>query len=433
MIWHPYTIQKNAPLPIKIVSAKNEFLYDEKGNSYIDSISSWWISIHGHNHPKIIEAIKDSLDKLDHVMLAGLTNHSALELAKKLISFTDNNFIRVFYSDNGSCANEISIKIAIQYFKNKGQNSKVEVIHFTNSYHGDTIGAMSVSGKSYFTEKFIDILFPSTEFPSPDCYNCPVGKKRESCSEECLVKVEEYLEKNSEKISAIIVEPLVNGANGMKMYKKEVLEKLKELTLEYDLLFIFDEVFTGFGRTGKNFAFEQTSIIPDIINLAKGLSGGVLPLAATLVNEKVYSAFYTDKKEDAFYHGHTMTGNPSACAASLKTIELFESENRIEDVLILEFHLKKYIEEIYEALPFQILNRRVLGGIGAFEIDPIEGEENLLKEISKDCLERGVMIRPLGNTFYVCPPYTITRESITKVFETLGERLLFYKNKIKNF
>jgi adenosylmethionine-8-amino-7-oxononanoate aminotransferase len=421
MIWHPYTIQKSSPPPFKIVKAKGDILIDEDGKEYIDAITSWWISIHGHNHPAIIQAVQESLKNIDQVLLAGFTNTPAEELAKELISFTNNSFTRVFYSDNGSCAIEISLKMAIQYFQNRNQPQKKEIIHFSNSYHGDTIGAMSVSGSSYFTERFQSVLFPSQCFSSPDCQNCPVGKRKEICKEECLLDLEKYISENHTKIAAIIVEPLVNGANGMRMYKKEILSKLRKLTETHNILLIFDEVFTGFGRTGKNFAYEHTNSSPDILCLAKGLSGGVLPLAATLVNDKVYSAFYSDKKEDAFYHGHTMTGNPSACAAGLASIHLFQKENRLEDVLILEFHLKKYMEELENSLPYKILNSRVLGAIAAFDLKPTLGSDVWMKKISRECIQNGVIIRPLGETIYLCPPYTISKSNLQRIFEVLAQ------------
>lgn len=425
MIWHPYTIQKGSPTPILITRAEGEFLYDAEGKSYIDMVSSWWISIHGHNRKELVEAAQLQLSKLDQVLLAGFSNEPAKELAKKLIEFSGNYYKAVYYSDNGSCANEISIKMAIQYYKNLGIEEKNSFIKFSLSYHGDTIGAMSVGGNSIFTFPFQSILFPNIEFLAPDCAYCPVNKTRETCKEECLVSLEEYLEKNSHKIAGIIIEPLIFGANGMRIYKVEVLTKLRKLADKFDLILIYDEVFTGFGRTGKNFAFEHNQMYPDIINLAKGLSGGVLPLAATLINEKVYNAFYSEKVEHAFYHGHTMTGNPTACAVALKSIEIYEKENRLQDVNILEFYLKKYLKQLRELLGDCIFASRVLGGVGAFEL--LSTQANLTKQVARECIESGVLIRPLGDTIYFVPPYTISKTSLEKAFEVLAEKLLLKK------
>ena len=420
MIWHPYTSQKNPEYPILIQRAKNEFLYDENGKEYIDAISSWWISIHGHNNSYIIDSIKKQLDQLDQVLLAGYTNKPAKDLAHKLLSFTENNFFSVFYSDNGSCAIEISIKIAYQYYINLNKKRNT-IIHFSQSYHGDTIGTMSVGGFSKFNSIFEDLFFPSLEFKSPDCNDCPVGKVKERCKEECLDNLYTFLSNNKDQTFAIIIEPLIQGANGMKMYKREVLQKLSEICKEFDIILILDEVFTGFGRTGSKFAFLEANIQPDIIALAKGLSGGVLPLAATLVTEKIYSAFYSEKIEKTFMHGHTMTGNPPACAAALASIELFEKENRIEDIKILEFHLKKYIKELVVNHPDTIKSPRVLGGVCAFEI--ITFDENNLIKIKNLCLTNGLIIRPLGNTIYLTPPYTISKESLLKIFNILNHVL----------
>ena len=416
MIWYPYTAQKNFENPLKIVRAKSEFLYDEDGNEYIDAISSWWISIHGHNHPYIINSIKEELDKLDHVLLAGCTNNKAEILANKLIEFTENHFHSVFYSDNGSCAVEIAIKIAYQYFTNTGK-IRNQIIHFSDSYHGDTIGTMSVAGMSKYNSIFKNLFFQSPEFNSPDCSYCPVGKIKERCKEECLDKLIQYIETNKDDIFAIIIEPLIQGANGMKIYKKEVLQKLSKICKDNEIIFILDEVFTGFGRTGSKFAFMEAGIIPDIISLAKGLSGGVLPLAATLINKKVYDGFYSEKKEHIFFHGHTMTGNPPACAGALASIELFETENRLEDVKILEFYLKKMLKKLCMDMGEMILSPRVLGGVCAFEIK--YPERFNVSFFKKRCIDLGVVLRPLGSTIYIAPSYTISTNSLSKIFNII--------------
>lgn len=420
MIWHPYTILKGQTLPLKIVRAQGEFLYDVNGNPYIDAVSSWWISIHGHNHPYIIDKVKESISKMDHVLLAGYTHENAERLAEELIHINQNVFKAVFYSDNGSCAIDIAIKIATQYFKNIGKTKKENFLHFSHSYHGDTIGAMSVAGKSTFNTVFQNLLFSSPEFPSPDCHHCPLGKNPSSCQEECLNDLENYLKENSDTIGAIIIEPIIQGAEGMRIYKEQILSKLRELATSHDVLLILDEIFTGFGRTGTSFAYEQANIKPDIITLAKGLTGGVMPLAATLVSEKIYDAFYTEEATKAFYHGHTMTGNPSACAAGLASLELYLKEDRLKDVIRLEKEFKERLAILKNKFGEKIENERCKGAVCAFEL---EGKANYLHPISKKIkdfsIARGVLIRPLGNTIYIAPPYTIKDESLDRIFSVV--------------
>lgn len=421
MIWHPYTIQKGSPLPIKILKAKDEFVYDEDGKEYIDAISSWWISIHGHNRHELIQAAQEQLNFLDQILLAGFSNHPAEELAKKLLEITNSNFYKVFYSDNGSCANEIALKIALQYYKNLGIKNKILFIKFSLSYHGDTIGAMSVSGNSVFNLNFKEFLFPVKEFPSPDCSYCPVGKEQETCSQECLFDLKKFIEQNKEKIAGIIIEPLVFGASGMRMYKKEVLQDLEKITKENKIILILDEVFTGFGRTGSHFAYEKAFIQPDIITLAKGFNAGILPIAATLISKEIYEAFYSEKVEHAFYHGHTMTGNPIASIVALRSIELYFLEQRILDVQRLESIFECYMIEMQKDFFELIQKPRVLGGILAFELS--ENINKTPKQIAYECIQEGIILRPLVNTIYVVPPYTIQEDSLKKIFHVLFNKL----------
>jgi adenosylmethionine-8-amino-7-oxononanoate aminotransferase len=363
-------------------------------------------------------------------MLAGFTNERAVELADKLINLTKKQFCRVYYSDNGSCAMEIAIKMAIQYYENIDRKNKKEIIHFSLSYHGDTVGVMSIAGNSNFNRIHKSLLFESKEFISPDCYNCPVNKKKETCNEECVNALTDYVKENHSTISAIVTEPLIHGASGMKMYKKEVLEKISKLCKECDILFILDEVFTGLGRTGKDFAYNHGNIYPDIIALAKGLSGGVLPLAATIVTEKVYEGFYFEESDKIFYHGHTMTGNPPACAAACASIELYQSESRLQDVLAIEIQLRKYLNELIISIPEKIKSPRTLGAVTAFEIQGLDSESKIAKKIAKRCIENGVLIRPLGDTIYLTPPYNISNVSLKKVFDVLHDSLQYYNDEL---
>jgi adenosylmethionine---8-amino-7-oxononanoate aminotransferase len=416
MIWYPYTIQKNMNLPIEIVSAKGELLFDSKGNAYIDAVSSWWTSIHGHNNPKLIKAIKNQLDKLDHVMLAGITHKPALELDNLLVKLTNDNYSHVYYSDNGSTSIEIGIKIAYQYYINQNNDKKKEILHFSESYHGDTFGAMAVGGRTYFTQIFKNILPDFPEFVSPDCYDCPVKKNRKDCSTECIDKIVDYIENNHTKIFGLIVEPLIQGANGMKFYKEDVLNKLIYTCKKFDIITIFDEVFTGLGRTGKTFAYEHLEYSPDILCLSKGLTGGILPLAVTMVKNFIYKQFVSEDPIHAFYHGHTMTGNPPACAAAVESIKMYLDENRLDDITRLEKSYREFGSQIFN----RVKNFRILGAVMAFELEDIEE----VSKIKSYLLERKIIIRPLGNTIYLCPPYNISNENLTQIFTELKNSIL---------
>ncbi len=427
MIWHPYTIGKQNFEPLKIKSAKGEFLISEDDKEYVDLVSSWWVSIHGHNHPFIKEKILSSLEKLDFTILAGHTHEAIIQLTKKLLEFTENKFHKIFYSDNGSNAVEIALKMSIQYFENLEIPNKKEILHFSSSYHGDSIGAMSVSGKSKLNDIFKSIFFESTEFISPDCYNCPVNKNPNNCNLECIDKLEVYLEKNHKTVASVIIEPIIQAALGMKFYKKEVLQKMEMLCNKYNVLFILDEVFTGFGRLGKKFAFLYAEISPDIICLAKGLTAGFLPMAATLVNKKVYEGFYFSEPEKAFYHGHTMTGNPASASAACASIELFEMENRLDDIKNLENFFQNKIIFWKEKFDKKIFNPRNIGAVFTFEM----GNENSnyfdihSKKLKEHCFKNQILIRPLGNTVYITPPYTIDLENLENCFRIIES---FLKN-----
>lgn len=419
-IWYPFTIHEGH-LPIKIRRAEKEFLYDEEGNEYIDAISSWWTCIYGHRHPDIMKAMIQQMETLDHIMLAGLTHEPAVELAEKLSNFTGNNFSKVFYSDNGSTAVEVAIKIALQYFSNRKEFNKNQIIHFSDAYHGDTIGAMSVAGKSPFNKNFNSVMFDSYEQNSPDCSDCPFGSLTEQCNVECMESLDFYLAKNSINVAAIIIEPMIMGAGGMKFYKKEVVTLLRKICDRYNVLMIHDEVFTGFGRTGERFAYEQANIVPDIIALAKGLTGGSFPMGATLVTEKIFAEFNSDDPEKVFYHGHTMTGNPIGCSAAIASINLFERENYLEKVRSLSEQMKKHLIEISEEFTEIIRNIRTLGAVSVIELKSKNPGylDQIAKLIRTESMNNGVILRPLGNQLYIAPPYNISPESIDKIFETI--------------
>ncbi|MBM9501785.1 adenosylmethionine--8-amino-7-oxononanoate transaminase [Leptospira sp. 201903071] len=426
MIWYPFTLQYEPEIPLKIVRAEKEFLYDEAGNSYVDAVSSWWVSIHGHNHPKIIQAMKDQLDRLDHVLLAGFTHDPAENLASELLKITEGLFHKVLYSDNGSTAVEIMIKLAYQYFQNQGESERNIFLKWNVSYHGDTIGTMSVGGDSVFNRVFAGLFFPTQEFTSPNCSFCPVGKKPDSCKTECADAIETFFKKNPKRVAGIVIEPLILGSGGMIFYKEEVLQRLERISKEYGALLLVDEVFTGFGRTGFFFAYQRAKIKPDLIATAKGLSGGAAPIAATLVSKKIHSIFVIPEPEKAFYHGHTMTGNPIACAAALASTKLMYEENRLDQVALLEVKLKKGLETVRKEFADLIRDVRVLGAVGVLELEV--GEQSGYtypgnKVLKKKFLEKGVVLRPLGNVVYIAPPYGISDDSLEKIFRVIRETL----------
>lgn len=427
-VWIPLTLQTSEEELLLIQRASSEFLYDENGEEYIDGVASWWTSIHGHCHPKIISAILNQAKTLDHVMLAGFLHEPAESLAKKLISLSGNIFKKVFYSDNGSNAVEIALKIAVQYYQNRSKNGnqKTKFITFSESYHGDSIGAMNVSGITYFNRIFVSLRFPTKEYRAPNCKVCPWGKEPVSCQVECLDDLEEEFKKNATAYAGIVIEPLVFGASGMIFFDSKVLLKLKSLSTEYDVLLILDEVFTGMGRTGNAFAFQTANIKPDLVAMAKGLTGGTLSLAATLVSEKVYEAFLKDDPYAHFFHAHTMTGNPIACAAGIASVELYVSEGW-KQVELLSIRLQHHLNTLQSLFPDKVKNPRVLGAIAAFELSQSIADDEYLNPIGKrlkaELLKQKVLLRPLGSTVYVTPSYGIQEGSLDRIFLGLQRAL----------
>lgn len=424
-IWHPYTQMKDCETipPILIERAEGIKLYDNKGNFYYDTISSWWCNIHGHNHPKIKEAIKRQLDSLEHVLFAGFTHKPAIELAEKLVQITPKNLTKVFFSDDGSTAVETALKMSFQYWQNIGKKQKTKFVSLNNGYHGDTIGAMSISGVSLFNEKFRPLFFSSFKVPSPYCYRCPFGKEKDLCNLECINPLEKLLKEQKDEISAVILEPLVLAAGGMIIYPKEYLTRVGELTKRYGVHLILDEVATGFGRTGKMFACDYTDVQPDFMCLSKGITSGYLPMGVTLTSEEIYQAFYADYSEKkTFYHGHTYTGNPLSCIAALASLKIFEEEDVLnrEKLLIPIFHNQL---EKFRNLDI-VGDVRYIGMIGALELVKVKKtkeafsfEDRIGLKIYKEGLKQKLLLRPLGSIIYFCLPLCIKKGEITTILE----------------
>lgn len=423
--WVPLTIQDETEPLLKIISAEREFVTDEHGNVWIDAISSWWTMIYGHRHPKLISALQTQIQTLDHVMLAGNIHEAAEKLSTAILELTNFDYTKVFYSDNGSNAIEIALKLAIQYYENHPEfKPRSEFLVFSNSYHGDSIGAMNVSGKNYFNRIFSELRFPTKEFPAPNCMNCPWGKEPTGCNTECLSDLE--LTIKQKEYAGIVIEPLVFGANGMVFYDKKVLVKLRELATYTNTLLIFDEVFTGMGKLGEFFAYQKADVKPDLLVFAKGLTGGMLPLAATLVPKFIYDTFVSKDPYKAFFHAHTMTGNALACSVGYASISLLKEEG-ITQVRDLEKKLIRYAKSFQTKMGNMVENVRVMGGIFAFEWkEPVANDEYLNpigKEIRNSLRNFHILLRPLGRTIYVTPPYTVSDSSLDAIFTALEKTL----------
>lgn len=423
-LWHPYTQMKDCESlpPIPIEYAKGVKLFDHAGNFYYDTISSWWCNVHGHNHPAIKNAIKRQLDSLDHVLFAGFTHEPAVKLAEKLVSISPEGLSKVFYSDNGSTAVEVAMKMSCQYRHNTGEPARMGFLSLDAGYHGDTIGAMSVSGPGIFNKKFEKLFFRSFKAPAPYCYRCPCGQDKNSCSLDCLGRMEEILSANRGNISAIIIEPLLMGAGGMIIYPAEYLKGVYELSRKYDVHLIADEVATGFGRTGKMFACEHAGITPDFMCLSKGITSGSLPLGATLTTDDIFRAFYDDHdKLKTFYHGHTFTGNPLSCAAALASTGLFESERTLERVPEINARLAAFLDAMSGLKT--VGDTRHIGVVGAVELvkdkgtkEPFGLKERIGYEIYKEGLRHHLLLRPLGHIIYFFLPLCVNAEELDDIF-----------------
>jgi adenosylmethionine-8-amino-7-oxononanoate aminotransferase len=398
-------------------------LYDYEGKFYYDTISSWWCNVHGHAHPAIREAIKQQVDELEHVLFAGFTHKPAIELSEKLVEISPKGLNRVFYSDNGSTAVEVALKMAVQYWVARNKNGKNRFISLDRGYHGDTAGAMSVSGPSPFNEAFKPLMFSAYRVPSPYCYRCPSGGGINRCGRECLKAVEEILEKHSAEIAAMILEPMLIGAGGMIIYPSYYLAGVRELTRKYDVLLIVDEVATGFGRTGRMFASEHAGIEPDLMCISKGVTSGYLPLGATLATNEIFEAFYGDYSSGkTFYHGHTFTANPIACRAAVRSIELFSEENSLSRTGMINVLLDSFLD-VTRAFPY-VGDTRNIGVVGAIELvmdketkKPFPPERRIGIEIYKRALEENLILRPLGDVIYFFLPLSAKKEELEDIFE----------------
>jgi adenosylmethionine-8-amino-7-oxononanoate aminotransferase len=406
-VWHPYTQEKLYPLPLKVKRASDALIYLEDGTVLIDAVSSWWVNLFGHGRLEIAEAIALQAKELEHVLLAGFTHEPAIQLANGLQAVTHGHFSKVFYSDNGSTAVEVALKMALQFFYNKAQHKSVKVIAFEEAYHGDTFGAMSVGARSAFSKPFDDLLFEVRRLPRPNFHN----------HDEVLSAFETELK--SGDVAAFIFEPLVMGTAGMKMYDASILDDLMKMAKEYGVILIADEVMTGFGRTGKHFACEYLKVFPDIMCLSKGITGGFLPLGVTLASDDIYKAFYSEDRNKTFFHGHSYTGNPIACAAANASLKLLLSDSMQKQMGKLSIQLTEIRHRLEQHS--NAVDVRVKGNILAFEVkvNSTGGYFSGIRDrLYGQALSKGVLLRPLGNTLYTIPPYIVTEEQLKQIEKT---------------
>lgn len=385
---------KTALPPLPVLRTDGSRIVLEDGTELIDGIASWWTACHGYNHPHIGMAVARQLEVMPHVMLGGLVHEQALTLATRLSALLPGDLDHVFFSESGSVAVEIAMKMAVQYWLNKGEKGKKRFVAFRGGYHGDTTGAMAVSDPEIgFHSMFRDVV--------PGQFICELPRDAASAS-----KLEKFLERQQDKLAGIIVEPLVQGAGGMRFHDAHTLKRIRAAADQFDLIVIFDEIFTGFGRTGKMFACEEADVQPDIITLSKALTGGTLPLAATVANEKVFGAFWSDNPEHALMHGPTYMGNALACAAANASLDLFEREPRLAQVAAIEQMLEKGLEPC-RALP-GVKDVRVKGAIGVVEVEQLEDINGLKARFVKE----GTYIRPFGSMIYLTPAFTIDPDDL---------------------
>lgn len=430
-LWHPFTQMKDwldgEPLIIERGEGCN--LVDVEGKSYIDGVSSLWVLVHGHGRKEMIDVLKAQADKLCHSTLLGLASVPSVVLAKKLVDITPKALSKVFYSDNGSTSVEIALKMAYQYWQQKGEKQRKKFIGFTNAYHGDTIGSVSVGGIDLFHKVYRPLLFSTIKSPSPYCYRCPLKLVPERCSIDCLEVFRQTVARNADRVCAVVLEPLVQGAAGMIMQPPGFLKGISEIAKEHGLLFIADEVATGFGRTGNLFACNEEDVQPDFMCLAKGITGGYLPLAATVTTDAVFQGFMGELQDfKTFFHGHTYTGNALASAVAIENLDLFERENLVEKVKVKGGHMEARLKGFLD-LPHvgEIRQRGFMVGIELVKNKktkrPYQPKEKIGHRVVMEARKRGVIIRPLGDVIVLMPPLAIDEGLLHQLLDVTFESI----------
>jgi len=409
IIWHPYTQMKTASPPVAIVRGEGALLFDENGKKYIDGVSSWWVNIHGHSHPYIAQKVAEQLTKLEHVIFAGFTHPTAVELAERLLAILPDNQQKVFYSDNGSTAIEVAIKMCLQYWNNQGQ-TRTKMLAFKNAYHGDTFGAMAVSGRSAFTAAFDSLLFEVEFIDLPNAEN--------------IVSLKSQISSLKSQLACFIFEPLVQGSGGMIMYEAQYLNELISHCRNEGVLTIDDEVFTGFGRTGKPFAANHFNEQPDIMCFSKGLTGGTMALGLTTCTQQIFDVFLSDDKLKTLFHGHSFTANPVACSAALASLDLFLDPATAENIERIKNAHAQFAERVKHHPKIKTV--RLTGTIIAMEWETGDNTSyfnSLRDRLYHYFLNAGIILRPLGNIIYILPPYCITDADLNYIYSKIEQAL----------
>ena len=428
-LWHPFTQMQEweQETPLIIEQGKGSYLIDTEGRKYLDGTASIWVNLHGHRHPRLDRALTAQLQKIAHSTFLGLTNPPAIRLARELIRLAPKGLRRVFYSDNGSTAVEVALKMAVQYWQQvqPSVGPKQSFVHLKMAYHGDTIGAVSVGNIDLFHARFKPLLFPTHQVEPPYCYRCPLGRTYPSCDMACIDPLERLLKTRHRELAGVIVEPLVQAAAGMMVAPPGYLARVRELCTTYNVLLIVDEVATGFGRTGKMFACQHEGVTPDLMAISKGLTGGYMPLAATLTTEAIYRAFLGRYDEwKTFFHGHSYTGNPLGCALALANLEIFRREQTLEQVRKKSRLLARLLQPLAE-LP-HVGDIRQCGFMVGIELvqdrhtkTPYPLDRRIGHRVAQDCRLRGLLLRPLGNVIALVPPLSISPRELTTMIAIL--------------
>lgn len=430
-VWHPFTQMQDWERDEQIIIVKGEgcWLIDTDGTRYLDGVASMWTNVHGHCRRELNDALKEQVDRLEHSTLLGLASEQSIILAARLAEITPSGLDRFFYSDNGSTAMEVAVKMAYQYQVHTGRPERSRFITFRNAYHGDTLGAVSVGGIDIYHTTFKPLMFETLQAPAPYCYRCELGCSRSSCTMECIDALEGLMKQNAGQVAGLVIEPLVQGAGGMIVQPAGFLKRVRDLCDHYEILMIADEVATGFGRTGAMFACNHEEVVPDIMAISKGIAAGYLPLAATVTTDKVYSAFlgpYSELK--TFFHGHTFTGNPLACAVALKSLQLFQQDNLLAELQPKIAFLEQRLGD-FSSMP-HVGDVRQCGMAAGIELvenkqtgTPYPWEDRVGIRVCLEARKRGVFSRPLGNTIVIFPPLVISNSELGLLLNVLQEAI----------
>lgn len=438
-IFHPCSQMKDYEElpPIVIKEGKGLYLTDEFGKKYMDCVSSWWVNLFGHSNERINNALINQVKKLEHVIFSNFSHEPAIDLGEELIAVAPKGLQKLLFAENGASSIEIALKISFQYHQERGNKRKTKFVSLKNSYHGETLGALGITDVDLFTKIYKPLINESIKVSGPSCFTCQFNKKIDNCNAECFIHMEKIVSENHEEIAGIVIEPMVQGVAGMRIYSPIYLKKLKELSSKYNIHFIADEIAVGFGRTGKMFALEHAGVSPDIMCVGKGLTAGYFPMSLTLITDEIYSAFYHDySKGKSFLHSHSYSGNPLGCAIALETLRVFKDENILNTIEVKSKYLRDKGNEVFLSHP-NIGEYRQIGLIGAIEIvkdkntmELFPSENRIGYEIYKIALKKGAILRPIGNVIYFMPPYIISEKEIDEMLNISLESLNEYLSSI---